>query len=74
MNWIKLTVPSTVTPEQMQGLQKFMGKLATYAPDFKGAIPVEEAIPVMRKTWERLSIEDGFGGAFISQHGNQKWL
>lgn len=51
-----------------------MAQLATYAPTFKGPIPVEDAIPVIRSTMEKVSIEDGFGGAFISQFGNKQWL
>ncbi|KAH7083436.1 putative short chain dehydrogenase [Paraphoma chrysanthemicola] len=63
-----------VTPEQIAGLQGFMARVVVYAPHFKGPTPVEEAIPVMRKTWERISIEDGFGGKFISQNGDRQWV
>ncbi|KAK5064439.1 hypothetical protein LTR84_000272 [Exophiala bonariae] len=62
------------TPEQIQSLMGFMTKIAAYAPDFKGATPVEEAIPIMRSTWEKITIEDGYGGAFISQFGNKQWI
>jgi len=55
-------------------MMKFMGKITTYAPHFKGATPVQEAIPVIRSTWERISIETGYGGAFISQFGNKQWI
>ena len=51
-----------------------MGKLSTYAPDFKGATPVDEAIPIIRSTWEKVSIESGYGGAFISHFGNKQWV
>lgn len=53
---------------------EFMGKVTTYAPHFKGPIPVDEAVGTMRSTWEKASIETGFGGAFISQHGNKQWI
>ncbi|OKL62632.1 hypothetical protein UA08_01901 [Talaromyces atroroseus] len=62
------------TPEQVQGVMGFMSKLATYAPHFKGPTPVDEAIQTIRSTWERISIDNGYGGAFISQHGNKQWL
>ncbi|CAJ2513871.1 Uu.00g019900.m01.CDS01 [Anthostomella pinea] len=62
------------TPEQTQSLVGFMGKLSAYAPHFKGPSSVEEAIPLIRSTWEKASIESGFGGAFVSQHGNKQWL
>ncbi|KAI4182144.1 MAG: hypothetical protein LQ346_006648 [Caloplaca aetnensis] len=58
----------------VQGLTGLMGKLSTYAPDFKGATPVDEAIPIIRSTWERISIDSGYGGAFISHFGNKQWL
>jgi hypothetical protein len=51
-----------------------MGKFAAYAPDFKGLGPVEEAIPQIRSTWEKASIEGGYGGGFISHLGNKQWL
>ncbi|RII10869.1 hypothetical protein CUC08_Gglean006870 [Alternaria sp. MG1] len=63
-----------LTPDQMQGLMNFMGKISIYAPDFKGATPVEDAIPIIRSTWEKASIEDGYGGAFVSHHGTKQWL
>ncbi|KAI1632601.1 putative short chain dehydrogenase [Biscogniauxia mediterranea] len=62
------------TPEQIQGLMGFMGKLSTYAPHFKGPTPVDEAIRNIRSTWEKASIETGYGGAFVSHLGNKQWL
>ncbi|PSE77102.1 hypothetical protein C7G91_18755, partial [Acinetobacter nosocomialis] len=59
-----------VSPEQVQGLMGFMGKIQAYAPHFKGAVPVEDAVRTIRATWERASIETGYAGAFVSQHGN----
>ncbi|MCJ1473925.1 hypothetical protein MMC13_002581 [Lambiella insularis] len=65
---------ANVTPEQIQGLMGFMGKLSTYAPHFKGATPVDEAIRTNMSTWEKISIDGGYGGAFISHFGNKQWL
>ncbi|KAB5533654.1 putative short chain dehydrogenase [Coniochaeta sp. 2T2.1] len=65
---------ANVTPEQIKGLTGLMGKFATYAPDFKGPIPVDEAVRINWATWERISIENGYGGAFISHLGTKKWL
>ncbi|KAL9087240.1 MAG: hypothetical protein Q9165_006734 [Trypethelium subeluteriae] len=65
---------ANVTPEQTQGLMGFMDKLSTYAPHFKGLTPVDEAIRNVRSTWERISIDTGYAGAFISQFGNKRWL
>jgi hypothetical protein len=63
-----------VTPEQAQGVMGFMEKIKIYAPEFKGPIKVDDAVKVILKTWERLSIEEGFGGKFISQHGDRQWI
>ena len=63
-----------VTPEQMQGLMGFMGKMAAYAPDFKGPVAVDEAVRTNVALWEKVSIEDGYGGAFVSHLGNKQWV
>ncbi|KAI0595627.1 hypothetical protein F4775DRAFT_595072 [Biscogniauxia sp. FL1348] len=62
------------TPEQIQGLMGFMGKLSTYASHFKGLTPVDEAVRNIRSTWEKASIESGYGGAFVSHLGSKQWL
>ncbi|KAJ5109109.1 hypothetical protein N7456_005784 [Penicillium angulare] len=62
------------TPEQIQGLAGFMEKLSIYAPHFKGPTPVDEAIPTIMSTWEKLNIDSGHGGAFVSHFGNKQWL
>lgn len=64
----------TATPEEVQGLTGLMGNLTTYAPHFKGPITPEESVRHVRSTWEKASIEGGFGGAFISHLGNKQWL
>ncbi|KAL4901756.1 hypothetical protein BDW74DRAFT_181470 [Aspergillus multicolor] len=63
-----------VTPEQAEGLKGFMGKVVAYAPHFKGPTPVDEAVRVIRATWERISIDTGYAGAFTSHYGNKKWV
>jgi NAD(P)-dependent dehydrogenase (short-subunit alcohol dehydrogenase family) len=62
------------TPEEIQGLMGLVGKLATYAPHFKGPITPEESVRHVRSTWEKASIEGGFGGAFVSHFGNKQWV
>jgi len=62
------------TPDQIEGLMGFVGKLSAYAPHFKGPTPVDEAVRTNRSTWEKISIDSGYGGAFISQYGNKQWL
>lgn len=63
-----------MTPDQIKGLTDFMGKVAQYAPHFKGPEPVDQAAKTNIAVWEKVSIEDGYGGAFVSQFGNQQWL
>jgi hypothetical protein len=63
-----------MTPDQTKTLQKFMKAIATYAPDFKGLVSVEEGVKVNMDRWEKISIENGDSGAFISQFGNKRWF
>ncbi|KAI0425527.1 putative short chain dehydrogenase [Xylaria sp. FL1042] len=62
------------TPEQMQGLMGFLGKLQTYAPHFKGPMSTEESIRHVRSVWEKASIENGDGGSYVSHLGNKQWV
>ncbi|KAI1337960.1 putative short chain dehydrogenase [Xylariaceae sp. FL0016] len=63
-----------LTPEEIQGLMGFIGKLETYAPDFKGPISTEESVQKIRSVWEKASIENGDGGSFVSHFGNKQWV
>ncbi|KAJ8112457.1 hypothetical protein OPT61_g5176 [Boeremia exigua] len=63
-----------LTPAQLQSLMKFMGQIATYAPDFKGPVSVEEGARANIAIWKEVSLEGGHGGDFISHHGNKQWL
>ncbi|KAJ5510009.1 Short-chain dehydrogenase/reductase SDR [Penicillium expansum] len=62
------------TPEELQALAGFVGKIVTYAPHFKGPVTPEESVRQVRSTWEKASIEGGFGGAFVSHLGNKQWV
>ena len=53
---------------------KFVAKLQAYAPHFKGPVPVEGAVRIIRELWERASIETGYAGVFVSQFGNKQWV
>ncbi|KAK8001894.1 short chain dehydrogenase [Apiospora marii] len=65
---------ANITPEQGQSLMKFMGTVATYAPDFKGPSSPEDAVRQVKATWEKATIGSGFGGAFVSHHGDKNWI
>ena len=71
---IFINADSAVTPEQMQGVMGFVGKVIAYAPHFKGPISPEESVRHVRSTWEKASIESGFGGALVSHFGNKQWV
>ncbi|KAF7182596.1 hypothetical protein CNMCM7691_002167 [Aspergillus felis] len=62
------------TPQEIEGLTKLMGKFAAYAPHFKGPLTPEESVRQVRSVWEKASVEDGWGGAFVSHLGNKQWL
>jgi hypothetical protein len=64
----------TVTPEETEGLMAFVGKLAAYAPHFKGPISTEESVRALRSVWEKASVENGDGGTFVSHLGNKQWV
>ncbi|KAF2819387.1 short chain dehydrogenase [Ophiobolus disseminans] len=64
---------ANITPEETQGLMGFVGKLAAYAPHFKGPIATEESVRAVRSVWEKASIETD-GGAFVSHLGNKQWV
>lgn len=71
----RLMLSETIaTPEQVQGLMAFAGKLTAYAPHFKGPITPEESVKAVRSVWEKASIEGGYGGAFVSHLGNKQWV
>lgn len=53
---------------------EFVGKLATYAPHFKGPISTEESVRAIRSVWDKASIENGDGGTFVSHLGNKQWV
>ncbi|KAH6612412.1 putative short chain dehydrogenase [Boeremia exigua] len=63
-----------LTPAQLQGLGDFMGKIVAYAPHFKGPATVEDAARENIALWEKVSIDSGYGGAFVSHLGNKQWI
>jgi short-subunit dehydrogenase involved in D-alanine esterification of teichoic acids len=63
----------TATPEQMMKMGKLFEKFVQYNPDFKMNTP-EPAVRDIITLINRITIEDGFGGAFVSEKGDQKWI
>jgi NAD(P)-dependent dehydrogenase (short-subunit alcohol dehydrogenase family) len=64
----------TVPPEVMAGMQAFATKLHVHAPHFKGPATAPDSVKDIISTWERASIETGYGGAFVSHFGNKQWV
>lgn len=63
-----------LTAEQFQGLSGFLQAIGKYAPDFKGPAKVDDAARVNIALWKKVSIGDGYGGAFVSHFGNKQWV
>jgi hypothetical protein len=51
-----------------------MAKFKAYAPHFTGPATPEDGIRDVLATIHRATIEDGFGGAFLSHNGDKQWL
>jgi hypothetical protein len=49
-------------------------KFLEYAPHFRGPITPEMSVGLCFKVIDSKSVENGDGGAFVSQFGNQQWL
>ncbi|KAH6638612.1 hypothetical protein BKA67DRAFT_588952 [Truncatella angustata] len=60
--------------EDLAKLGVLMGKFAKYKPDFSGPVTTETSVQDVKRVWETTSIENGDGGAFLSQYGNKTWL
>ncbi|KAI0191076.1 NAD(P)-binding protein [Astrocystis sublimbata] len=65
---------STATPEQLQRMGGMLQKFLQYEPSFKGPVTPEVGIHKVISVIERATIEDGFGGSFVSQNGNKQRL
>jgi NAD(P)-dependent dehydrogenase (short-subunit alcohol dehydrogenase family) len=65
---------ANVDPAKLSSLQGMVAKFKEYAPHFTGPITPEESIKLMLGVIESSSVENGRGGAFISQLGNRQWL
>jgi hypothetical protein len=55
-------------------LQDFAGLVQKFAPDFKGPSTPPDAVRDVINVWEKCSIENGDGGAYLSHHGDKNWL
>lgn len=51
-----------------------MGKFKQFAPDFTGPATPEAAIKDVISVFEKASVANGDGGAYLSHFGNKQWL
>ncbi|KAI1268815.1 hypothetical protein F5Y18DRAFT_372613 [Xylariaceae sp. FL1019] len=61
-------------PQEIEALTAMFKAFQAYAPDWKGAITVDESVTAVLKVIHEASIEKGNGGAFLSHWGNKQWL
>jgi hypothetical protein len=51
-----------------------MRQYKQYAPHFTGPARPEDAVRDVISVWEKASVENGDGGAFVSHLGSKQWL
>ncbi|OTA96539.1 hypothetical protein M434DRAFT_8737 [Hypoxylon sp. CO27-5] len=64
----------TVSPRELENLEKMMRKFGEYAPHFKGPIMPEESVKCIVNVINNASVERGDGGLFVSHFGNRQWI
>ncbi|KAI4867612.1 NAD(P)-binding protein [Hypoxylon rubiginosum] len=62
------------TPEQLERVGGMTQKFAEYSPHFTGPTTPDAAVKDVVAVWEKCSLENGDGGAFLSHFGNKQWL
>ncbi|KZL75132.1 hypothetical protein CT0861_08276 [Colletotrichum tofieldiae] len=62
------------TEEQKQKGMAMLAKMAKYAPQFTGPSTAQSSVHHMLSVIRQASVEAGYGGSFVSHHGNKEWL
>ncbi|KAF2872011.1 hypothetical protein BDV95DRAFT_492519 [Massariosphaeria phaeospora] len=65
---------NNASEEELGKLGGLMGKFKEYKPDFSGPVTPETSVRDVQAVWESKSVENGDGGAFLSQFGDKQWL
>jgi len=65
---------NNATEEQQKSLGVLFSKFQKYAPGFSGPAPVEESVKDVLAVVNKASLEDGYGGTYLSHFGNKQWL
>lgn len=69
---VELTRHSTVPPEQTAVYRSMSEVFRKYEPSFVGPILSKESVEMQLKVIHTVTLEDS--GAFLSHHGNKRWL
>jgi NAD(P)-dependent dehydrogenase (short-subunit alcohol dehydrogenase family) len=69
-----LTIHSAVDAEQGAKLQAIIAKFQAYAPNFKGAYEPVDSAKHMLSVLDKLSVENGDTGKYLSHLGTKRWL
>ncbi|KAH9991512.1 NAD(P)-binding protein [Xylariaceae sp. FL0662B] len=62
------------TEEARKGFMRLAAQFASYAPHFAGPISAEESVKSVLSVIQSASLKRGFGGSFVSHHGNKQWI
>lgn len=69
---------SCIIVNQLPGAAELAGKMAAkfsvYAPDWKGPLTPQDSVTAVLSVVNKASIEAGYGGSFVSHHGDKNWL
>lgn len=64
----------TVSEEKQQKAGAIMAKFLSYAPNFTGPATTESSVKDVLSVVNKASIEEGYGGSYLSHLGNKQWL
>ncbi|KAK7181593.1 hypothetical protein DPSP01_011403 [Paraphaeosphaeria sporulosa] len=65
---------NNINPQEAAKFQEFVGKMQVYSPAFKGAYEPVESVKMMLSALDKLSIENGDQGKYLSHLGTKRWL
>ena len=62
-----------VSEREQHNLGVDMQRFAAHAPNFAGLASPADSVTLVRQVIAKANIDNGFGGAAVSQHGNKQW-
>ena len=60
--------------KQLQNAMANVERFKKYAPHFEAPMSPEESVKSVISVFERASVANGDGGAFVSHFGDKKWI